>query len=151
MSLTGTSYWLNGLGIDGLQTDQNAATISLGGKIGLPVLDSGSAAYQAEANRYQQSVYDSQDDQFHRSIALDVENAYEAVQLQTTKLELAKLTADNSVGQYNLKKVQRQYGTATNQDVLAAAVNMVNASTAQATTRNALELAVLQLQNVMGL
>ena len=104
VSLTGTSYWLNGLGIDSLTTDQNAATISLGGKIGLPILDSGSAAYQKEANRYQQGVYDSQDDQLHRSIALDVENAYEAVQLQTAKLELSKLAADNSAGQYNLKE-----------------------------------------------
>ena len=150
VSLTGTSYWLNGLGIDSLTPDQNAATISLGGKIGLPILDSGSAAYQKEANRYQQDVYDSQDDQLHRSISLDVENAYEAVQLQTAKLELSKLAADNSAGQYNLRKIQRQYGTATNQDVLAAAVNMVNASTANA-ARNALELAILQLQNAMGM
>ncbi len=73
------------------------------------------------------------------------------MQLQTAKLELSKLAADNSAGQYNLRKIQRQYGTATNQDVLAAAVNMVNASTANAAARNALELAILQLQNAMGM
>jgi outer membrane protein TolC len=151
VSLTGTSYWLNGLNVYSLPTDQNAVTITLGGKIGLPILDSGSAEYQREANRYQASVYDLQDDQLRRSISLAIENDYEAVQLQTEKLDLAKLTAANSKGQYDLKNVQRQYGTATNQDVLAAAVNMVNANTALETTRNALELAILQLQIDMGL
>jgi len=154
VALTGASYWLNGLNAYpalGANIDQNAMTISLGGKIGLPILDSGSAAYLAEANRYQQSVYDFQGDQLRRSIALDVENAYQAVQLQSQRLELSNLTADNSADQYNLKKIQRQYGTATNQDVLAATVNMVNASNARAAARNALELAILQLQNAMGL
>jgi outer membrane protein len=151
VALIGTSYWLNALNAETVTSEQNAFTIYLGGKIGLPILDSGSAAYQAEANRYQESVYDLQEDQLRRSISLAVENDYEAVQLQTEKLDLARLTAENSKGQYDLKNVQRQYGTATNQDVLAAAVNMVNASTALATTRNALELAILQLQNDMGL
>jgi outer membrane protein TolC len=129
----------------------NANAISLGVKLGMPILDSGSAAYQEEANRYQSGVLDSQEDQVRRSITLDVENAYESVQLQTDRLGLSKLAAENSLGQYNLKKIQRQYGTATNQDVLAAAVNMVNANNAYATARNALELAILQLQNAMGL
>ncbi len=151
VSLTGGSYWLTGLNVYGLTADQNAATISLGGKIGLPILDSGSAVYQEEANRYQAGVYDLQADQLHRSITLAVENDYKSVQLQTEKLELARLTAENSKGQYDLKNVQRQYGTATNQDVLAAALNMVNANTTLATARNALELAILQLQNDMGL
>ena len=151
MALIGSSYWLNALNAETVTSEQNAFTIYLGGKIGLPILDSGSAAYQEEANRYQNGVYDLQDDQLRRSISLAVENDYKAVQLQTEKLDLAKLTAENSKGQYDLKNVQRQYGTATNQDVLAAAVNMVNASNALATTRNALELAILQLQNDMGL
>jgi outer membrane protein TolC len=151
VSLTGTSYWLNGLNVYSLATDQNAVTVGVGGKVSMPILDSGSAEYQREANQYQDSVYDLQDDQFRRSISLAIENDYESVQLQSEKLGLARLTAENSKGQYNLKNVQRQYGTATNQDVLAAALNMSNASTALATTRNALELAILQLQNDMGL
>ncbi|MGA2547629.1 MAG: TolC family protein [Rectinemataceae bacterium] len=150
--LTGIIYGLNGdNSLPPYNQNMWAATIGMGGKINLPILDSGSAAYQEEANRYQNGVYDLQDDQLRRSISLAVENDYKAVQLQTEKLDLAKLTAENSKGQYDLKNVQRQYGTATNQDVLAAAVNMVNASTALATARNALELAILQLQNDMGL
>jgi outer membrane protein TolC len=148
VSLTGTSYWLYDTL---LSPNPNAMTIGLGGKVSLPILDSGSAAYQEEANRYQSSVYDLQDDQYRRSISLAIENDYESVQLQREKLELASLTAENSKGQYNLKKIQRQYGTATNQDVLTAAVNMANANTALATARNNLELAILQLQNDMGL
>jgi outer membrane protein TolC len=151
VSLTGGSYWLNQLNVPGIGPNPNAVTISLGGKIGLPILDSGSAAYQEEANRYQENVYDLQDDQLHRSITLAVENDYKSVQLQTERLELARLTAENSKGQYDLKNVQRQYGTATNQDVLAAALAMVNANTSLATARNALELAILQLQNDIGL
>jgi outer membrane protein TolC len=148
VSLTGSSYWLNDTL---LNSNPNAMTIGLGGKINLPILDSGSAKYQEEANRYQSSVYDLQDDQYRRSISLAIENDYASVQLQTKKLQLAKLTAENSKGQYDLKKLQRQYGTATNQDVLTAAVNMVNANTSLATARNNLELAILQLQNDMGL
>ena len=148
VSLTGTSYWLNDSLLD---PNPNAMTIGLGGKVSLPILDSGSAAYQEEANRYQSSVYDLQDDQYRRSISLAIESDYASVQLQTKKLQLAKLTAENSKGQYDLKNMQRQYGTATNQDVLSAAVNMVNANTSLATARNTLELAILQLQNDMGL
>jgi outer membrane protein len=148
VSLTGSSYWLNDTQVG---SNPNAMTITLGGKVGLPILDSGSAKYQEEANRYQSSVYDLQDDQYRRSISLAIKNDYESVQLQTKKLELAKLTAKNSKGQYDLKNLQRQYGTATNQDVLTAAVNMVNANTSLATARNTLELAILQLQNDMGL
>jgi len=128
-----------------------AEALNLGVKIGLPILDSGSAEYQAETARYQKAVYDLQDDQYRRSIALAIENAYQMVQLQKDKYELAKLTADNSEGQYEMLKVQRQFGTATNQDVLTAAVNMINARTAAATARNALDLAILQLQNDMGM
>jgi outer membrane protein TolC len=146
VSLSGGGYMF----LDNLAAT-SANAVSLGVKLGMPILDSGSAAYQKEANRYQSGVLDSQDDQLRRGIALEVENAFESVQLQTDKLGLSKLAADNSVGQYNLKKIQRQYGTATNQDVLAAAVNMVNANNAYAAARNALELAILQLQNAMGL
>ena len=148
LSLTGTSYWLNDTL---LGPNPNAMTIGLGGKVSLPILDSGSAAYQEESNRYQTGVYDLQDDQYRRSISLAIENDYESIQLQTEKLELARLTAENSKGQYDLKNMQRHYGTATNQDVLTAAVNMANANTSLATARNNLELDILQLQNDMGL
>jgi cobalt-zinc-cadmium efflux system outer membrane protein len=152
VSVSGTGYLLNAVNLyPSPNQNVTAMTIGLGGKVSMPILDSGSAEYQREANRYQDSVYDLQDDQLRRSISLAIENDYEAVQLQTKKLDLAKLTAANSKGQYDLRNVQRQYGTATNQDVLAAAVVMVNANTALETARNALELAILQLQNDMGL
>jgi outer membrane protein TolC len=150
---TSSTVTVNGGGYMFMDNDAgtNAQAVSLGVKVGLPILDSGSAAYQAEATRYQQEVYDIQDGQYRRSISLDIENAYKQVQLEQDKYELAKLTASNSVDQYELLKVERQYGTATNQDVLTATVTMVNARTAAFTARNSLDLAILQLQNVMGM
>jgi outer membrane protein TolC len=147
VDLTGGSYLL----VDYTSRQPSAQTLSLGAKIGMPLLDSGSAAYQEAATRYQEDVLALQDDQYRRGIALDIENAYRSVELQKEKLDLSNLSAQNSVGQYELIKVERQYGTATNQDVLTAAVNMVNAGTAAAAARNSFDLSILQLQNVMGL
>jgi len=146
VSVTGGGY----LVVDSLG-NSNAQTLSLGCSIGLPILDSGSTAYQEAANRYQKDIYDLQEDQYRRSIALAVENAYNTFQLRKQKLELAELTAQNAEGQYELKKLQRQYGTATNQDVLTASVTLINDRTALATARNDLSLAVLALQSAMGL
>jgi outer membrane protein TolC len=52
--------------------------------------------------------------------------------------------------QYKLVSAQRDSGTASNQDLLTAAVNLANSQNALATAQSAAELAVLQLQNVMG-
>ena len=41
-------------------------------------------------------------------------------------------------------------GTASNQDLLTAAVNLANAKNALAVAQSAAELSVLQLQNLMG-
>jgi outer membrane protein len=146
VTVSGGSYMF----LDNIQAT-SAEAVSLGVKIGMPVLDSGSAEYQAESTRYQKEVYDLQDGQYRRSIALGIENAYQMVQLQKDKYELAKSSADNSEAQYELYKVQRQYGTATNQDVLTAAVNMVNARNTAFAARNSLDLAILQLLNAMGM
>jgi len=146
VTVSGGSYMY----FDNIQAT-SAEAMSLGVKVTMPVLDSGSAEYQAETTRYQKEVYDLQSDQYRRSITLGIENAFQMVQLQKDKYELAKSSADNSEAQYELYKVQRQFGTATNQDVLTAAVNMVNARTASYAARNSLDLAVLQLLNAMGM
>ena len=145
VSLIGSAYLL----YDSEKSTQ-AKTLGAGVSIALPVYDAGSAKYQEETNLYQRETYDLQEDQYKRSIALDVETSYEAVEIQKERLELAKLTSENARAQYELKIIQRQYGTATNQDVLTASVTAVNAENDYAKARNDLELAILQLQNVMG-
>jgi outer membrane protein TolC len=52
--------------------------------------------------------------------------------------------------QYQIVSAQRDAGTASNQDLLTASVNLANAQNSLATAESAAELAVLQLQNVMG-
>jgi outer membrane protein len=131
-----------------LSTD--AHTINAGVTVGLPVYDAGSAKYQIEQSIEQQETYDLQASQSRKSIGLAIEIAYEAVQVQKEKLDLAQLSAENSEAQYQLKQAQRQYGTATNQDVLTAAVAAANAEIAYAKARSDLDLSVLSLQNAMG-
>ena len=145
VSLVGAAYLL----LDSEKSTQ-AKTFGAGVNIAMPIYDAGSAKYQEEVNLYQKEVYDLQEDQYRRSIALDIRTSFEAVAIQKDRVDLARLTSENTRAQYEMKIVQRQYGTATNWDVLTVSVTAVNAENDYAKAQNDLELAILQLQNVMG-
>jgi outer membrane protein len=123
---------------------------SVGVKVGLPILDAGAAAHQLEANRLQNEVSTAQESQLRASIAADVEEAFNLVQVQLQRLQVAKLNAEKLGMQFTLKKTAAQYGTATNQDLLDASVNTGNAQSAVVIARRNAQLAVLQLRNAMG-
>ena len=123
---------------------------SLGIQLGMPILDAGAAGHQLEANRIQNEVYGAQEDQLRASIATDVEEAYELVQISLQRLQVARLTAEKYDLIFKLKKAEAQYGAASTQDLLNASVDTANAQSAVVRAQRDAQLAVLQLRNAMG-
>jgi outer membrane protein len=128
----------------------NAGQGSLGVKVGLPILDAGAAHHQLDANRLQNEVYAAQESQVRASIATDVEEAFDLLQIQLQRVQVARLNAEKFDLQFTLKKTSAQFGTATNQDLLDASVNAGNAQAALVAAQRNAQLAVLQLRNAMG-
>jgi outer membrane protein len=128
----------------------NAGQGTLGVKIGMPILDAGAVSHQLKANREQDEVYGIQEDQLRASIATDVEEAYEVVQVSLQRLQVARLNAEKFDLKFKLRKTEAQYGTATNQDLLDASIDSANAQAALVSAQRDAQLAVLQLRNAMG-
>ncbi len=128
----------------------SAGVVGAAVKLAMPILDAGAAKNQADSILRQNDVYALQESQLQKNIATAIQSAWQGVQLAGEKLEVAKLSVDATELQYQLVSAQRDAGTASNQDLLTAAVNLANAENALATAQSSAELAVLQLQNVMG-
>jgi outer membrane protein TolC len=132
-------------------TDSTSAGIAGAAvKLSMPILDAGAAKNQVDSILRQNDVYALQESQLQKSIATAIQGAWQAAQLAGERLEVARLGVDATGLQYQLVSAQRDAGTASNQDLLTAAVNLANSQNALATAQSAAELAVLQLQNVMG-
>jgi outer membrane protein TolC len=127
-----------------------AESVNLGVKVSMPVLDAGSVNNQVKSILSQNGVYALQETQLRKSITTAIQNAWEGVQLAGEKVEVARLSVEAADLQYQIVSAQRDAGTASNQDLLTASVNLANAQNSLATAESAAELAVLQLQNVMG-
>ena len=123
---------------------------SVGLKVALPILDAGAAGHQLDANRLQTEVYGVQQDQLRASIATNIEEAYDLVQVTMRRLQVARLTAEKYDIKFKLKKTETQYGTATNQDLLDASIDSANAQSALVRAQRDAQLAILQLRNVIG-
>lgn len=139
-------------GLDG-EVDWSGKTgwlASAGLRLGIPVLDSGSSRSLQAAARLQDQLYTQQEEQLRQSIAADIEDAYGALLVQLERVEAAQSNAETLELQFELKQVQNKFGTATNQDLLTAAVDAANARTALARAKSDAQLAALKLQNVMG-
>jgi outer membrane protein TolC len=128
----------------------SAGVLGASVKLAMPVLDAGAVRNQVDSILRQNDVYALQETQLQKSISTVIQNAWQAVQLSGERLEVAKLGVEATDLQYQIVSAQRDSGTASNQDLLTAAVNLANAQNALATAQRAAELAVLQLQNVMG-
>lgn len=129
----------------------DASYASLGVKLSLPVLDGGAArAQEAQAGALVAS-YASQRRQLERSISADIRDAWWMADIQRQKIDLASQSMSLNEAQLALVKAQNSFGTATNQDLLAASVNSANAASAWATAKYNYLLAVLALETAMGL
>jgi outer membrane protein TolC len=136
--------------VDWGSTVKQAGSASAGVRIAMPILDAGAARNQVDALRRQNEVYALQVTQLQKSIAADIRNAWEGAQMAAEKLDLARLQEEASALQSAIVKVELDKGTAANQDVFAATVNEANARTSLEAAKSAAQLAVLQLQSVMG-
>lgn len=128
----------------------NAGQGTLGLKVGMPILDAGAVDHQLEANRMQTEVLGVRADQLRASIATDVEEAFELVQVTVQRLQVARLAAEKFDLKFKLKKTEAQFGTATNQDLLDASIDVANAHSALVRAQRDAQLAILQLRNAMG-
>ena len=132
-------------------SSQDAEYASLGVKVTLPVLDGGAAQAQARSSQATMAMYDAQERQLRLTIAADIRDAYWTVSIMAQKVELARQGMELYESQLVLVKTQNSFGTATNQDLLAASVNAANAEAAYAASRTSYLLAVLALETAMGL
>jgi len=132
------------------QTPTAAYSVSAGVKVAMPILDAGAAQSQVDAAVRQNAVYAVQQDQQQKTITAQVRSAWQGWQLAAEKLDLAKLQADAAALQLQIYKAQFASGTVANQDLLTAAVNDATAQSAVLSAGSAVQLAILQLLNVMG-
>ena len=116
----------------------------------MPVLDAGAAQNLVDASTRLDGVYAAQMNQLQKSIAADVQDAWETMELQKEKVELARETAENDDLLVDVYKIQSRNGTASTQDLLTASVNAASAHSAFVQAQASAQLAVLQLLNVMG-
>ncbi len=128
----------------------NAGQGSVGVKIGLPILDADAAHHQLEAVRIQNDVLGIQEEQLRARIATDVEQAFELVEINVQRLQVARLSVEKFDLKFKLKKTEAQYGTANNQDMLDASIDSANAQSALVSAQRDAQLAILQLRNAMG-
>lgn len=136
--------------LDNSRNNIYAGLVNAGVKIAMPVLDSGAAQNLIDASTRLDGVYQVQMMQLQKSIAADVQDAWETMELQKEKVELAQETAENDDLLVDVYKIESRNGTASTQDLLTASVNAANAHSAFVQAQASAQLAVLQLLNVMG-
>ena len=116
-----------------------------------PILDAGVAGIQAKTSAGQAEVYNLQAAQLRKAVAADIQDYYENAQLMLEKIDLAKQSSELAAKQFELVQKQKEFGTATTQDVLTASVTAAIAVVNYGTARNTYLLAELSLEMAMGL
>ncbi len=127
-----------------------AGLVNAGVKVAMPVLDAGAAQNLIDASARLDGVYAQQLTQLQKTIAADVQDAWETMELAQERVVLAQQTAENDDLLVEVYKIQSRTGTASTQDLLTASVNAANAHTAAVQAQASAQLAVLQLLSVMG-
>ena len=139
-----------GLGQD-WSANVNAGSFSLGASIALPILDGGLRNAQVEQAADQIASYKVQQDQERQSITIAVQNALFSVQDTRNRLDLAGQSVKAAQGQYDLQKARYAVGLVTTLDVLTALQALTTAEVGLEQAKSNYILALLGLDNVMGL
>ena len=147
VSLTGSldfsQYWA---------TKDQTGGFTAGAKIALPpLLDGGQRSAQLKQASDLISSYAVQEDQQSQSIAIDVQNALFGVQDARDRLDLAHLNVEQAQGQYELERAKLAVGLQTTLDLLTAFSVLTTAQVGLVQAGSNYALALLNLQNVMGL
>ena len=146
VSVTGGVSWI----FDWDKNYASAAAAGAGLKVAMPILDARAAQNLIDAGLKQDEVYVLQGQQLRKGIAADIQDAWESVQLQNERVELAEMTAENNDLLLEVYTIQFHNGTASAQDLLTASVSAAAAHTALVQAQNNAQLAVLQLLSTMG-
>lgn len=129
----------------------NMGTYNAGVSVSVPVFENGLLAAQVDRARAQLDSLEHQQSREQQSIEIAVQNAIFTVLQSKKSLSLARQSVAATEGQYSLEKEKRGAGLATNLDVLQASSSLAQAKAALEKARNSYDLAVLSLNNTLGL
>ena len=129
----------------------NAGSFTVGAPLRCPILDGGLRSAQVQQAADQISSFKVQQDQERQSITIAVENALFSVQDTRDRLDLAGQNVKAAQGQYDLEKARYAVGLVTTLDVLTAFQALTTAQVGLEQARSNYILALLNLDNVMGL
>jgi outer membrane protein len=129
----------------------NTGSFTVGASISLPVLDGGLRGAQVQQAQSQVDSIRTQQDQQTQSISIAVQNALFSVRDTRDRLDLAVQSVKAAQGQYDLQKARYGVGLVTTLDVLSASSALTSAQVGLQQARSAYVLAILNLNNVMGL
>ncbi len=129
----------------------NSGSFTLGASIALPILDGGLRNAQVQAAADQISSYTVQQDQQRQSITIAVQSALFGVRDTRDRLDLAGQSVKAAQGQYDLQRARYAVGLVTTLDVLTAFQAFTTAQVGLEQAKSNYELAVLNLNNAMGL
>jgi outer membrane protein TolC len=129
----------------------STGSFTAGVSVALPIVDGGLRGAQTDQAADQVSSFKVQQDQQKQSITIDVQNALFGVRDASDRLALAGDNVRQAQGQYDLEKAKFAVGLETTLDVITAFSALTSAQVGQAQARSAYMLAILNLNNVMGL
>jgi outer membrane protein len=116
-----------------------------------PILDGGLVTAQVQQAVDQLSALQIQQDQERQSISIDVESALFSVQDTRDRLDLAGQNVRQAQGVYDLERAKLAVGLETTLNVLTAFSALVTAQVGLEQARSNYMLAIVNLNDVMGL
>jgi OMF family outer membrane factor len=130
----------------------NSGVFAAGVSIALPpILDGGLQNAQVRQAADQIGSYQVQQDQQKQNITIAVQNAIFGVRDARDRLDLSGQNVQQAQGVYDLQKAKRAVGLETTLDVLTAFSTLVTAQVGLQQAKSTYLLAVLNLNNAMGL
>ncbi len=129
----------------------NTGSFTVGASIALPVVDGGLRGAQVQQAQDELVSFKVQQDQQTQSITIAVQNALFGVRDAKDRLDLAGQNVQAAQGQYDLQKARYAVGLVTTLDVLTAFSSLTTAQVGLQQARSGYVLAILNLNNVMGL
>jgi outer membrane protein len=116
-----------------------------------PIYDGGQQGAQIQQAADQISSLAVQEDQQRQNIAIDVQNALFGVKDARDRLDLARQNVDQAQGVYDLQKAKLAAGLVTTLDVLTAFSALTTAQVGLVQAGSNYELAILNLDSVLGI
>lgn len=129
----------------------NMGTYNAGVSVSMPIFENGLLAAQVKRAQAQLDSLKHQQAQEAQTIEIAVENAIFSVVESKRSLDLAQQSVRAAEGQYALERDKRSAGLATNLDVLQASSSLAESKSSLEKAQNAYDLAILSLNNTLGL